>query len=128
MSRTSQAHSHPNPNALHHLRINCTHLHILSPHQPAYKSTHLTPVQCPISFVRSGRMLLQLVFTCLLTLLSYLPPISSPACSSQLYSIVCVSQDLHECVSIVQDCEGVLHSPCPRVPVKTKEHLSSSSS
>ncbi len=50
-------------------------------------------------------MLLQLVFTCLLTLLSYLPPISSPACSSQLYSIVCVSQDLHECVSIVQDSE-----------------------
>ncbi len=74
------------------------------PHQPAYKSTHLTPVQCPISFLRSGLILLKLV-TCLLTFISYLPPVSSPACSSQLYSIVRVSQDFHESVSIDQDCE-----------------------
>ncbi len=81
-----------------------THAHHQHPHQPAYSSAHLTRAHCPISFFRSGLMLLQLV-TCLLTLIPYLPPVSSPACSSQLYSIVCVSKDLHECVSIVQDCE-----------------------
>ncbi len=58
-------------------------------------------------------MLLKLV-TGLIAFISYLPPVSSPACSSQLYSIVCVSQDFHESVSIVQDCEV-----CTEVPLST---------
>ncbi len=58
-------------------------------------------------------MLLQQI-TCLLTLIFYLPTVSSPACSSQLYSIVCVSKDLYECVSPVQDCEV-----CAPFPIST---------
>ncbi len=103
MSRISQAHSPPNHNALLHLSINCTHLHVISILISLHTKAHTSHQHIVRSrFIRSG--LLQLL-TCVLTLISYLPPVSSPVCSSQLYSIVCVSKDLLECVSPVQDCE-----------------------
>ncbi len=105
LSRISQAHSPPNHNALLHLSINCIHLHVISTLISLHTKAHTSHQHIVRSrFVRSGLMLLQLL-TCVLTLISYLPPVSSPACSSQLYSIICVSKDLLECVSPVQDCE-----------------------
>ncbi len=56
-------------------------------------------------------MLLKLV-TCLLTFIAYVIPVL--VWSSQLYSIVHVSQDFHESVSIVQGCEV-----CAPVPLLT---------
>ncbi len=122
VSRISQAHSPPNHNALLHLSINCTHLHVISTLISLHTKAHTSHQHIVRSrFIQSGLMLLQLL-TCVLTLISYLPPVSSPVCSSQLYSIVCVSKDLLECVSPVQDCEVcVLRFPHPRVPVKAKE-------
>ncbi len=74
LSRISQAQSPPNHNALLHLSINCTHLHIISTlislHTKAHSSHQLILRFC---FIRSGLMLLQQV-TCLLTLITYLPP------------------------------------------------------
>ncbi len=61
--------------------------------------------------------------TCLVAFISYLPPVSSPACSSQLYSIVRVSQDFHESVPIVQDCEV-----CAPVPLFTSSSESKGTS
>ncbi len=105
LSRISQAHSPPNHNALLHLSINCTHLHVISTLISLHTKAHTSHQHIVRSrFLRSGLMLLQLL-TCVLTLISYLPPVSSPVCSSQLYSIVCVSKDLLKCVSPVQDCE-----------------------
>ncbi len=74
LSRISQAQSPPNHNALLHLSINCTHLHIISTlislHTKAHSSHQLI---LRFRFIRSGLMLLQQV-TCLLTLITYLPP------------------------------------------------------
>ncbi len=46
--RISQAHSPPNHNALLHLSINPTHLHVIS--TLISQHSHLTPSHCPILF------------------------------------------------------------------------------
>ncbi len=115
-------HSPPNHNTLLHLSINHTHLHIISTlisqHSKAETSHQLIVRSC---LVRSGLMRLQLV-TCLLTLIPYLPSVSSPACSSQLYSIVYVPQDFHMCESPASRKVSVCSvPPWPRVPVKQRK-------
>jgi len=87
VSLTSQSLCTPSPDSW--LNTPAPHEH---PHQDCYLSTHLTALQCLVSFVRYGHVMLPQRLTCLPTSIVYLPPVSSPACVQLLYSNICFFQ------------------------------------
>ncbi len=82
LSRIGQARSPPNHSALLHLSSDCTQ----HPLQDCFKSTHLTSLQCPVSFVRSGLFMLLQRKIDILTFLVYLPPVIR----SNVHLLVCL--------------------------------------